>query len=467
MTEKDDTVVEEQTQGSAPVEFRKTAVEDAQAPGQLDLGVKIIRTPHWLLLLVVLALVFSAVGFSFVIKVPVKVQAQGILIPEEGLKDIESLTDGRVKDIMVKPGDFVRKGMRVAQIEQPDLTQKLEEAQAQLVNARKKLAQIKRFQSHSTINEDTLRAQKDKVLNHLIKSNKDNVKWLNKAMAGYKTLADKGYVSKETLSEARVKLFNAQAELIENQNKLNALVYEADSAGIKLKRELLELEIKVEETRRSVQSIRERRLRLGYVISPYTGVVVEQKLNPGEKIDSGQVILSILPGERVKADDGDRSNVTMVVSEEGEFQPEIKVGGKHLIHLVANLYISASDGKRVEPGMEVHIVPTTVKREEFGFMFAKITDITTIPATPEGMMRMLKNKQLVDTLSKEGAPFQTRAVLEVDPANYSGFRWSSPHGPEQTIGAGTMCSADVIIKEQPLIAMVMPAIKKLMQVFVE
>lgn len=449
------------------VEFRKKALEEAQAPGQLDLGVKIIRTPHWLLLLVVLVIVFSAVGFSFVIKVPVKVQAQGILIPEEGLKDIESLTDGMVGDIMVKPGDFVRKGMRVAQIDQPDLTQKLDESQAQLVNARKKLLQIKRFQGNTSQNEETLRTQKEKVLRHLIKSNKDNVGWLNKALAGYQKLAAKGYVSRETLSEARVKLFNAQAELIENQNKLNALVYEADSEGIKRDREILELAIKVEEARRAVQSIRERRMRLGYVISPYTGVVVEQKLNLGEKVDTGQVLLTVLPGERVKADDGNRSNVRMIATEEGEFQKEIKVGSKNIVNLVANLYIPASDGKRVELGMEVHIVPTTVKREEYGFMYAKITDISTIPATPEGMMRSLKNKQLVETLSKEGAPFQTRAVLKVDASNYSGFKWSSPHGPEQTIGAGTMCSAEVIIKKQPLIAMVMPAIKKLMQVFVE
>jgi len=449
------------------VEFRKSALDEAQAPGQLDLGVKIIRTPHWLLLLVVLAMVFGAVGFSFVIKVPVKVQAQGILIPEEGLKDIESLTDGLVKELMVKPGDFVRKGMRVAQIEQPDLSQKLEESQAQLVNARKKLDQIKQFQGNSSENEKTLREQKDKVLRHLIRANRDNVGWLKRALDGYSKLADKGYVSRETLSEARVKLFDAQAELIENENKLNALVYEADSEDIKRDRELLELSIKVEEARRAVQSIRERRLRLGYVISPYSGVVVEQKLNLGEKVDTGQVLLTILPGEHVKADDGDRSNVRMIASETGDFQREIKLGGKNIVNLVADLYIPASDGKRVEPGMEVHIVPTTVKREEFGFMFGKITEISTIPATPEGMMRTLKNKQLVDTLSREGAPFQTRAVLEVEAGNFSGFRWSSPHGPEQRVGAGTMCSAEVIIKRQPLIAMVMPAVKKLMQVFIE
>ena len=112
-------------------------------------------------------------------------------------------------------------------------------------------------------------------------------------------------------------------------------------------------------------------------------------------------------------------------------------------------------------------MPTTVKREEYGFMIGTITDISTIPATPEGMMRFLKNKQLVETLSKDGAPFQTRAILQVNAENFSGFQWSSPHGPDQTIGAGTMCSGEVIIKKQPLIAMVMPAIKKLMQVFVE
>ena len=113
------------------------------------------------------------------------------------------------------------------------------------------------------------------------------------------------------------------------------------------------------------------------------------------------------------------------------------------------------------------MVPSTVKREEFGFMFGEVTTISAIPASPEGMMRVLKNRQLVESLSREGAPIQAKVQLATNPDNYSGFRWSSPDGPPQMITAGSMCTAEIVTKRQPLIALVMPAIKRVLQLITQ
>ncbi len=414
----------------------------AEQPSNLDLGVGIVRTPHWLLLLVLLGLIGGAVAFSFVIKVPVMVKAQGILIPEEGLKDIVSLTSGRVKVMLVRPGDYVRKGTRVAEVEQPDLSQELREAQNQLVNSRKRLSQIKHFQQRIEKDDAELRAQEIEILKHLISSNEEHEAWLVDNLNKFKGLLKHGYITSQNLMDARVKLYETQAELIRNKNRLNALVYEADSKKIQMEREILELAIEVEEARRTVHSIRQRRLRLGFVTTPYSGMVVEQKVDLGGLVEQGQGLLSVLP---VKP---------------GEAREKAHVG------LVATLFLPATEGKRAQIGMEAHVVPSTVKREEYGFMFGEVTTISAIPASPEGMMRVLKNRQLVESLSREGAPIQAKVRLDTHKDNYSGFRWSSPDGPPQMITAGSLCSAEIVTKRQPLITLVMPAIKRVLQMVI-
>jgi len=76
--------------------------------------------------------------------------------------------------------------------------------------------------------------------------------------------------------------------------------------------------------------------------------------------------------------------------------------------------VSSMDGKRVKPGMEIQIAPATVKQEEFGFMMGDVTYVSDFPATNQGMMRVLKNAQLVQTLAGDNAPFEVYADLRLE-----------------------------------------------------
>lgn len=419
--------------------FRLAAVEQAGAADTLDLGVHVVRAPQWILLAVALALSLGAVIFSLVLTVPSKVDAKGILITAEGLKNIESVSGGRVRDIFVSPGDVVRRGQKIAQIEQPDLGQQLEQAQAELSNLHNRYDRVVGFQGMSKADTEAMLTQKRRELENLIAANRKQTDWLQKNLAGYEDLTAKGYASQQKLFEARVKLNEAQAELMRNTNALNALAFDDNTRKIEREREILDLEIKIEQARAQVSAIREKRQRMAFVESPYDGVVIEQKLNLGELIEVGKPIVSVLPGGEAEDQDGHQH-----------------------IPLVATLYLPSSDGKRVQTGMKVHVVPSTVKREEYGFIYGEITSVAAAPATPEGMMRSLKNKQLVDSLSTGGAPFEATATLAIDHDTPSGFRWSSSKGPDQSISAGSMATAQVIVKEQPLIALVMPAIRRMM-----
>lgn len=419
--------------------FRAASLEQAGAADTLDLGVHVVRAPQWILLTVALALCVAAAVIGFLVSVPSKVDAKGILITSEGLKDIETLSTGRVRDIFVAPGDHVRRGQKIMLIDQPDLVQSLEQAQAELVNLNSRYKRVVGFHNTSSADAAAMVRQKREELENLLKVNKSQIQWLEKNMAGMEELANKGIVSQQKFFEAKVELNEVFADQMRNANALASLQFEENHKRIEQEREILDLEVKVEEARTQIAAIREKRMRLAYLESPYDGVVIEQKVDLGELIEVGKPVLSVLPGS------GDNGH-----------------DGLHRIPLVATLYVASTEGKRVREGMTVQISPSTAKREEFGFIYGRITATSPIPATPEGMMHSLKNRQLVESLSAGSAPFEVAATLDLDPDTPSGFRWSSSRGPDQIIGPGSLATARIIVKEQPLISLIMPALRGLL-----
>ncbi len=417
--------------------FRRAALEKAGSPESLDLGVHIVRAPQWILLAVGLAVVVAAVVFSFLITVPFKVEARGILITAEGVKDIESSAGGRLVQIFVERGQRVQVGQKVAQIDQPDIVQQLETAQADLDNLRSRHLRVVEFHQQNSRDLTAQLVQKRRELENVIETSKSQVDWLAKALSGYEDLARKGFASQQKLFETQVKLNESRAELMRSQNALNSLKFEENTRRIEREREILDLEVKIEQAARLVETVQQRQQRMMFVESHYDGLVVEQKLNLGEIVDAGKSILSVLPGS-------------------------VDQNGALPASLTAKLYLPSADGKKVRPGMPVYIVPSTVKREEFGFIYGEIKSVASVPSTPEGMMRSLRNRQLVDQMSSGGAPFEIEATLRTDPATPSGLKWSSSQGPDQIISAGSLANAQVIVREQRLISLIMPALRRLL-----
>ena len=130
---------------------------------------------------------------------------------------------------------------------------------------------------------------------------------------------------------------------------------------------------------------------------------------------------------------------------------------------MAELYVRPEDGKKIRPGMVAQISPSTVRREEYGFIEGTVTSVATIPSTDEGMLRMLKNKQLVQQLSGGGAPFEIAVELTLDPRSNNGFRWSSSAGPETDINPGTLAEGTITVRQIHLIGLLIPLFERLFE----
>ena len=123
------------------------------------------------------------------------------------------------------------------------------------------------------------------------------------------------------------------------------------------------------------------------------------------------------------------------------------------------VFVSSSTGKRIKPGMEAQISPSTVKREEYGFMKALVKTVGDYPVTPDGAMSIIQNQTLVQELIGSNAKLEMRAGLIPDLKAVSGYTWSSSAGPPFKVEGGTRVSVSVVVDRKRPISMVLPILR--------
>lgn len=123
-------------------------------------------------------------------------------------------------------------------------------------------------------------------------------------------------------------------------------------------------------------------------------------------------------------------------------------------------YVPLTDAKKIETGMEVQIYPSTVNKQEYGHMIAKVEYINPYVATAAEMKRHLGSDALIQTFSAEGAVVEVHCRLEEDESTASGYRWSGEKGNEVMLTTGTLVAATVITGEKKPIELLIPYLKE-------
>ncbi|MHC4128305.1 MAG: NHLP bacteriocin system secretion protein, partial [Planctomycetota bacterium] len=202
-------------------------------------------------------------------------------------------------------------------------------------------------------------------------------------------------------------------------------------ASIRREREQMKREFQIRELKGTIAVLDHRRDRESQVVSKTAGIVVEIRAAEQTAVNVGDPILLIQPAESTSQ------------------------------QLEAILYVSAATGKRIENGDEVHIAPSTVKREEYGSMQGIVRFVSDVPTSESAMMAVLNDKQMVEKFTQQiGLPLMARVELITDDDTTSGYRWTSSDGPPVKVSAGTLCSGTVTVEKQRPISLVIPTVKK-------
>ncbi len=412
----------------APQIFRQAALDRLSSPEQLDRLVTIARPRDWLGLATILALVALALVWSLFASVPTRVTGSGIFVPAGGrLSEAVSPADGTVVALSLQPGDGVQAGQILVRLGRPDLSQALENARLQAADLERELGQSRnQTGAYAAARAETLKARRA-ALQQSAASAADRAQALERRLTSYEALQRQGYASATTVEGVRQELAAARQGASDARAQMSQLEADEASARNQSTQTVSDAGEKLAQARRHVQELALQLQQTTDVPSPASGRVTEVKTAVGARVGPGTPLASIETG---------RSGLQLL------------------------LYLPPDQGKRVKPGMDVRISPSTAKKEEFGTLVGVVRSVSEFPSTPEGLRGVLQNDQLVRQFSAKGPPFAARIDLFPSSQTRSGYRWASGKGPDAKIGSGTLAEADVTVRSQPPISFVLPFLRK-------
>jgi len=129
--------------------------------------------------------------------------------------------------------------------------------------------------------------------------------------------------------------------------------------------------------------------------------------------------------------------------------------------LEAVVFIPLAEAKQIRPSMSVRLSPSTSRPEEYGYLHGTVRSVGGFAATRAGMMYVLNNDGLVDSLRAQGPPEMIVIDLRRDRSTPSGYKWSTAAGPPGPVLGGTLCLAKVTVREDAPIRLVVPKVRSL------
>ncbi|MEM0921718.1 MAG: NHLP bacteriocin system secretion protein [Pseudomonadota bacterium] len=410
--------------------FRQAALDRMASPERTDRAVRLVGSPGWLILgAFLVSLGFGSI-WAIATEAAVKVAATGLFIDRGGLVEVISIAEGQIERLEIRPGDLVETGQVVAVLSRAELVRELTAAEAQLADDEERFARLKAFNAEQALREERTDTRRLATIAETRAVLEQRKALLQEKEANTSRLVERQVVLRDRLIDAQIAVSDVQERLSALDEEEMRLRLGRDERESERQLTLLDEKLGIEEQERLIARLTSRLGEQRVVRSTHAGRVVELKLNPGDLIQPGSALATLAPEQS---------------------------------DIVALLYVPPADGKRVEIGMLAEIAPTTVEREVYGHMLGEVIFVSPLPATPEGMRRVLQNDQLVSQLSADGAPIEVRVALKTDPATTTGFAWSASQGPLRGIGAGALIDGKVVIDHTPLVDLVIPGASRMLE----
>ncbi len=373
-----------------------------------------------------------ATAWSAFVEVPVRVLGNGLFVDSSGdlLKPVRTPMEGMIERLLVSEGDKVRAGQAVARIRLPDREAALRKAERNLTALGEQLARTLKLQEIERFGDDRARQVKVKSLDKRIADLEVRLAWNRERELAQDQLLSKGVTTRIKAIDAKAATLQAIDQIAVARGELSALLADVLVTEGR-ERERLVLQVQLEQAKSEIAGLRSELERGSTLSSPVDGTVGELSADRNGLITAGQTIMSVIPTNA-------NSNVGAIA------------------------YVSLADGKLIKAGDQVLVRPGSLPHSEQGMIRAIVTDVSDAPVSERALNRMLGNQGLVSKASNGEAPFAVRIALVKDAGTSSGYSWTSGEGPKIRLTPGTPISARITVERSSLMALAIPALRRLL-----
>jgi HlyD family secretion protein len=465
--------------------FRDQALEHLSSPEQLDQLLQVVHPKSWIPILTLGALLLAASLWSVFGRIPMTVEGVGLLVYPRHVVSLQLPSPGQVVELNIKVGDFVRKGQVLGKINQPALQQNLDQDRIRLTEAQQRNGKLLPLRERRTALEkqanekerrqieqriefversaesqraknETYFTKKRESLEELQRVKLELDENLRQRYEGYQELRKEGLVSNDSLLSVRQDYMNNQAQLrdfevqmrdmelqqvraeqsyqeqLDLAANLRTQLTQLDAKSREIDQQHLETtsdnDLRIQEIEREIARYEEDLKTKSQIVSEYSGRILEVIASVGQIVNAGQ---------RLGAIEADPNS-----------------------QLLAVAYFQVSDGKKIEPGMEVRITPATIERERYGGIVGKIVSVSPFPVTTDAITNVVGNAEVAQSLSAGGSKIEVFAELGADPSSPTGYRWTSGRGPDIKVTAGTTGVVRATVEDRRPIALVIPILRR-------
>jgi len=253
------------------------------------------------------------------------------------------------------------------------------------------------------------------------------IRALDERVRTYEKLLQEQAVPRQSYLAAKLDFEKASEDAALTETNLNEIISKRRELDSNAYDQIFQLKFKVDTAKDELESLKKRLELSTEIRSDSDGRVVEVLAKQGQLVREGQAVMTCQGTGAV---------------------------------LEVEIFVPSYEGKKVLPGMLIQVTPSTVQREEYGFMTGTVESVSLFPISREALLLWLRNDKLVDSIMAQGPVMSLVGRLDQDSSTRSGFRWSSSKGGDVTVTVGTMGSAEVVVLKQPPIALVLPMLKK-------
>jgi len=405
----------------------KVKTRRTQRAEQLDELLRFTSTRSWLALASMCVIVALAVLWGIFGRVQSTVQGTAIFLTAGGLSQIVAKESGHVQECKVRPGDMLKVGETVVIVSNPQLEKQITLKRADLAEMEEsRVRQTELILAKAEAQKRVFEAQRLELLQKKVFIER-RIRALDERVRTYDELLKEGAATRQSYLNAKLDFEKASEEGALAETNLNELISKRRELEASIHDQLFQLKFKVDTTKGELEALQKKMELTAAIRSDFNGRVIEVLVKPGQLVREGQAV---------------------VTCESAGTELEVEV------------FVPAYEGKKILPGMRLQVTPSTVQREEYGFIVGKVTSVAIFPISRDGLLTSLKNEKLVDSLMTQGPVLSVDGSLDRDPSTKSGFRWSSRKGAEVVVTVGTLGTAEVVVHEQPPAELVLPALKK-------
>jgi HlyD family secretion protein len=380
-------------------------------------------------------------------KIVPKLRQNNLVLLDKNLKSIETRL---ISDRQVLPNLRQRSLMSISQ-KRSGLNQNLVRLKKMLPDLQTQLAARRKLYDQRIVSADImLAAQKDYVDSLTQISNLESqVKQLEveqiTAERQYRDGVNQSNELTNKRQEIQVQRTDIERQYSQSLNTLDELktkLQDINSQLAKLTQEELETNFSsknnIQEVNHKIAQLQREIQLKTQIVSDYDGKIIQLSVVPGQIVTAGTRLGSInSKGNEAK--------------------------------LMSAIYFADKDGQQVKPGMEVQITPSLVKRERFGGILGKVSEVTSFPVTGEDMANIIGNQGLAENLAESltsGGKAPVQVFAELDTANTnSGYKWSSSSGPDLKLSSGTTVQVRVKVGEVVPISYIIPIFKSITGIY--